>query len=443
VLRDLSVGRRVAEEEAGELGAYFVETDQFRRILRGDIDIVFGPKGAGKSAIYASIIARTDLLFDRGITLVAGELPRGAPAFGDILDDPPTSEAEFVGMWKVYILSLVSEVLDDYDVSSHEAKLVRRELEAAGLVRPPSGLRGLVRRVRDYVHHLLEPEAIEAGVTLDAATGMPSGLSGRIVLGEPSASQRDSGVWSVDDLLAKADRALAVEGVSLWVLFDRLDVAFADSKQLEANALRSLFRVYLDTMVLSQIRLKVFLRTDIWRAITVGGFREPSHVTRSVTIEWSESSLLNLTVRRLLNNPALTAYTNTIPEWVLADAHRQRDWFDRLVPDQIDSGKNPRTFEWILGRVRDGAGVLAPREVIHVLEQAREKQLESLERGEPEPEDSMIFNRSAFRDALPEVSRVRLEQTLYAEVPDLKPYIERLQGEKTNENVESRALDMA
>lgn len=439
VLRELSVGRRVAEEEADELGAYFVETDQFRRIMRGDIDVVFGPKGAGKSAIYASIISRTDLLFDEGITLVAGELPRGAPAFSDIVADPPTSEPEFVGMWKVYVLSLVSEVLVEYDVSSTDAKLVRRELEEAGLVRPPSGLRGLVRRVRDYVHHLLEPEAVEAGVTFDQATGMPTGLSGRIVLGEPSAKQRASGVWSVDDLLAAADRALGSVDVSLWVLFDRLDVAFAESRELEANALRSLFRVYLDTLGLDHIRLKIFLRTDIWRAITQEGFREASHVTRSVTIEWSESALLNLVVRRLLNNPALTRYTGTDPETVLADAARQREWFDRLVPDQIDSGKNPRTFEWMLGRVRDGAGIVAPREVIHVLDQAREQQLASLERGEPEPEESSIFNRAAFRDALPEVSRVRLEQTLYAEYPDLKPYLERLQGEKTNQSVESLA----
>jgi hypothetical protein len=439
VLRELSVGRRVAEEEADELAAYFVETDQFRRILQGEVDIVFGPKGAGKSAIYASLLSRAGDLFDRGVTLVAGELPRGAPAFNDIVADPPTSETEFTGMWKLYVLSLVNDVLEDYDINSPDARLVRDQLAAAGLVKPAGGLRGLVRRVREYVHRLLEAQEVEGGVKLDPATGMPVGVTGKIVLGEPSTEMRTSGIYSVDDLLAAADQALSAVDTSLWVLLDRLDVAFAESRELEANALRSLFRVYLDTLSLRRIRLKIFLRTDIWRAVTERGFREASHVTRTVTLSWRESALLNLLVRRLLNNPSLAEYTSASTTAVLADASQQRRWFDSLVPDQIDSGKNPRTFEWILGRVKDGQGVVAPREVIHVLDQARDRQLESLERGEAAPEEGMVFTRAAFRDALPEVSRVRLEQTLYAEYPDLKPYLEKLHSEKTNHSLESLA----
>jgi hypothetical protein len=162
-----------------------------------------------------------------------------------------------------------------------------------------------VRRVRDYVHRLLAAQELEGGLKIDPATGMPVGVTGRLVLGEPSSDMRAEGVHSVDDLLAAADEALKDADTSLWVVFDRLDVAFADSRELEANALRSLFRVYLDTLSLERIRLKIFLRTDIWKAVTEGGFREASHVTRTVTISWSESALLNLLVRRLLNNPSL------------------------------------------------------------------------------------------------------------------------------------------
>jgi ABC-type lipoprotein export system ATPase subunit len=32
---------------------YFVETDQWKRLLRGEVDIVYGPKGSGKSALLA------------------------------------------------------------------------------------------------------------------------------------------------------------------------------------------------------------------------------------------------------------------------------------------------------------------------------------------------------------------------------------------------------
>ena len=39
-----------------------------------------------------------------------------------------------------------------------------------------------------------------------------------------------------------------------------------------------------------------------------------------------------------------------------------------------------------------------------------------------------MFDRQAFKEALPSVSKVRLTQTLYAEHPSLRPYIEKLEG---------------
>ena len=48
--------------------------------------------------------------------------------------------------------------------------------------------------------------------------------------------------------------------MKFWILLDRLDVAFADSADLEANALRALFRVYPDMAALSNFGVKIFLR---------------------------------------------------------------------------------------------------------------------------------------------------------------------------------------
>lgn len=434
VLRNLKLGSRVAEDEADTLAGYFVETDQFRRLIRGEIDVIFGPKGAGKSAIYSALLGRSDEMFDAGVTLVSGEIPRGTPAFRDVVTDPPTSEAEFTAIWKFYVLSLVSKLLDDFDIRGGSAGTVREALSAEGLTQEQGGLRGLVQRVRTYVAGLLRPESVESEIRLDPLTGAPVGIVGRITLGEPTADARRAGFVSADDLLQMADSALHDAAFEVWVLFDRLDVAFADNRELEANALRSLFRVYLDMLGLSSLKLKIFLRSDIWRDITSEGFREASHITRTVTISWSEQTLLNLVVQRLISNDQLVEFSSVDREAILADARRQRTWFDSLVPDQIDSGRNPKTFEWIVGRVKDGQGIVAPREVIHLMDQARESQLAALERGEATPEGGAVFGRAAFREALLPVSTVRLEQTLFAEYPNLKPYIEKLAGEKTNQS---------
>ena len=63
-----------------------------------------------------------------------------------------------------------------------------------------------------------------------------------------------------------------------------------------------------------------------------------------------------------------------------------------------------------------------------------------MELGELEPDEKKLFARASFKDALPEVSKVRLEQTLYAEHPEKKPWIEKLRGEKTLHTPESLAV---
>jgi ABC-type uncharacterized transport system YnjBCD ATPase subunit len=77
LLKQASFGARVAEDEASELATYFVETDQWTRIARGEIDIIRGEKGAGKSAIYSLLMSKVDDFFDKNILLVAAEKPRG------------------------------------------------------------------------------------------------------------------------------------------------------------------------------------------------------------------------------------------------------------------------------------------------------------------------------------------------------------------------------
>lgn len=118
----------------------------------------------------------------------------------------------------------------------------------------------------------------------------------------------------------------------------------------------------------------------------------------------------------------------------------QESFFYRLCPDQVDVGQNkPTTFDWLLTRTRDGSQHNAPRELIHFLNSLREVQVKRMELGELEPDGEKLFARASFKDALPEVSKVRLEQTLYAEHPDKKPWIEKLRGEKTLHTPESIA----
>jgi hypothetical protein len=251
-------------------------------------------------------------------------------------------------------------------------------------------------------------------------------------------SMRQRGFLSVDGLIASANDALTKAGYRLWVLLDRLDVAFAETNELERNALRALFRVYRDLSGYDAIELKIFLRSDIWERITDAGFREASHITKFVVLQWASPSLLNLVVRRLLKNDHIIQAFGIDREGVLRDFNAQREVFYRFFPPQVEQGtRKPSTFDWMVSRCADGTVQTAPRELIHLLISIREKEIERLERGEEAPSGEQLFDRSVFKEALPTVSEARLVQTLYAEHPDLREFISRLSGEKTEQTLDS------
>jgi hypothetical protein len=255
LLIDADFGHRIAEDEREELEQYFVETDQWRRLFGGSIDVVYGAKGSGKSALYSLLVQKTNELFDRGIILIPGENPSGAAAFSALIPDPPTSEIEFVGLWKTYFLTLLARVLKDWDVETESAERVFAALEDAKRLRREASLQSLLKSVREYVQRI---QGLETGLSIDPATAMPVAITGRILIGEPDEKQAAAGFQSVDRLLEDANTAFEELGLRVWIILDRLDVAFEQNEELEKNALRALFKAYLDMGALETIGIKIF-----------------------------------------------------------------------------------------------------------------------------------------------------------------------------------------
>jgi hypothetical protein len=54
-LQSLQVGDPMAENEMTTLGKYFLSTDQYNRALRGEVNLVVGRKGAGKTALFIQV----------------------------------------------------------------------------------------------------------------------------------------------------------------------------------------------------------------------------------------------------------------------------------------------------------------------------------------------------------------------------------------------------
>src|SRR5262249_44828194 len=144
VLSHATFGSTVAEEEEDTLQSYFVETHEWRRVFAGEVDIIRGPKGSGKSAIYSLLQSKrsVDALFDGGIILLTAKNPRGAVALKDLVKTSPADENEFRELWKLYFLALIGRALREFDSSQDQAKLVINHLESAGLIPRESSLGG-------------------------------------------------------------------------------------------------------------------------------------------------------------------------------------------------------------------------------------------------------------------------------------------------------------
>jgi hypothetical protein len=274
--------------------------------------------------------------------------------------------------------------------------------------------------------------SIEHEISLDPTTGMPVAKR-KVKFAKGTRPNRAPYELPLDELLALADNMLAAANLTLWVAFDRLDVAFIETPDLERNALRALFRAYNDLKGKSQIRLKIFVRDDVWRRITAGGFTEASHITKSLHIKWTPEDLLNLLVLRLVTSDKLHRFYSVKANEIRRNYEQQEGLFYRILPDKVATGKNPKTLDWIISRASDGTKLGKPREVIHLLDTSIQNQINDLSRGAREPPGEQLIDRSAIAGSLELVSKVFFEQTLLAEHPDLKRYFDELHGQKATQ----------
>lgn len=438
LLENLNFGESIAELEAAKLKDYFLETEYWRQVRNGTTDIVYGSKGAGKSAIYTTLTNYKDNLLDEGTFISAAENPSGDPAFSTIKHDPPTTQTEFIKLWKLYFLVIAVNTLKDFN--DENSNKLRQILIDNNLIPAQSKLASILKVCVDFARSFINSKEVSTTAEFDSVTGLYSGQKFSIAFGEPTKTDFEKGLIPIDYVYDLLNEALSINNKKLWITIDRLDVAFVDSEALEANALRALFKTYLDLVQHDNLKIKIFLRDDIWKRILDEGFREASHITKTQQITWNRESLLNLMIRRLLDNQIIVDEFKLNRDTILESIGKQEKLFYRFFPEQVDVGlKKLTTLEWVLSRTKDGKGKNTPREVIQLLKHARAIELKRLESGVNELTSEILISRQALKEAAIEVSKQRVEQTIYAEFPPLKEYMEALRGDKAEHSLQTLA----
>lgn len=199
--------------------------------------------------------------------MIAAFNPVGNPVFQRLTELKEMQEGNYTALWKTYFFSLVSNwVLDLYEgVFTSEMKELEDLLDRTGLNSaddaPETVFSQLMNRLRD-----LTPKSAQLDVVL-GPQGIPL-LLPRVEFEQKPTPETEA--VRHDDALGKVNEILRSEKIVVWVVMDRLDEAFQGFPAIELPALRALLRTYLDMQAFSQIRLKLFIRNDLFRRVASG-----------------------------------------------------------------------------------------------------------------------------------------------------------------------------
>lgn len=427
LLLDLSFGGSVAEFDA-DLKNYFLETQPFRQLVADERDIVAGDKGTGKTAIFKVLHDRYPHMPQlRHVIVVPAFNTSGNPIFQDLAAKGAQDEGDYIVFWKAFILALVGNWLlrhNKYDRKSrlHQLDMLLRGLALRSDLDAP---RSVFQKVMDKTDALFSWQAAE----LQFEAGV-EGVSVTPRVEFDKKTGKNLPLVPISGALTLLNACLADTGKVAWVSIDRLDEAFQGYAEAEIPALRALFRSYLDLLEFERIKLKLFVRRDLFRRIVGSTFVNLTHINaRKVEVIWDEEDLLTLLSRRVRQNKIFCERTKL-------NKSTDKEIFSALFPEQVDQGsRKPETWVWMMSRIRDGNGIKPPRNLVDLISMAKDAQLRKEEREPREFDPSKpLIEAESLRRALAQLSEQRVNDTLLAEARSQAPLIERFRRGKAEHN---------
>lgn len=446
IINSIDLGNPVAEHDTVLYNAR-IETSAYTDLFGDRIDLVPGTKGSGKTALYRLISEYSkSFMLKSQIVILTGVEATGDPVFQAFKKNfEELSEIEFENFWRVYFVALILERFvknPDYAYLFVDAKKEVSEFkEKCRAAHIPEFSQS--RTFRDIVQGVLRCIRVRVGNT----TCGEDGISFAAVEVEQSKSSSDSAEEEFkhqpvflnhihDAVVAILERA----DIKIWIMLDRLDEVFPRRTDLERVALRALLRSTRNFST-DLIRIKLFLRDDIFENILVGsdGFTALSHVEarRAETLRWGPKEIQLLIVKRLVTNSQVRRLYRI--EQIAIDQNDMEyaeEIFEKIFPEQVVAGNHQsKTLDWIYHHCEDGRGVVTPRDVIDLLEIAFKKQADHLRRGTAEIKT--LVGPQALKEALTDLSKKKCRTYLEAEFPEFWSDIKKFKGSKAEHNTDS------
>ncbi|MCU1387559.1 MAG: hypothetical protein JWL72_897 [Ilumatobacteraceae bacterium] len=426
LLSNIDFGSDVAETDKS-LADFFVNTSDYLDILADRYDVVLGPKGSGKTAIFKQLSnADVEIPQLRYVDVVPAFNVHGSIIFRELNHGTGgriPSDREFSIIWLAYLAALLANhVSATYGETSNRAvDEVTELLRSGGILAEDPSPTGVFGAVLERVSHFLETTDVEANIGVDTgpvSAGAKISRKATAALLKPVDFER---------LFFACEAAYTSLRRRAWIVVDRLDEAFYDNPPLEAEVLRGLLRTKIDLNSFGDtLGIKLFLRSDVMDRVSGDrGFVNATHL-RPISLHWSAESVTALIAKRLAKSENVRRGL-AIRANELSTREGQRRVTARLIPSEI-SGRP--AMSWLLDVTTDASGLPNPRNVVRLLGEARTLQLRhddvadrSFRLGE-----TRLITEDSWISGARELSRVRLQDTVLAEHPEVRPILDKLKG---------------
>ena len=295
-LADISVGDPTAENELRTLGNYFLRTDAFGRALRGEINIVVGRKGAGKTAVFAQL---RDHKRDNTQNVVVDLKPEGYQLIRlkeDVLDflaDGARTHLITAFFEYVFYLEICYKLLE---------KDKQRHTRDGRLYEPYRRLQDVYQSGHagegDFSERLL---SLSQSLVADFKSKYGTGADQRLTAAQVTELVHKHNIREVREALS----AYIQFKHSVWVLFDNLDKGWSRHGISDTDVL--ILRSLIDAARKIQQQLQaedhdfhsvVFVRNDVYQLL-VEASADYGKETRAA-LDWTDPDLLRELLRRRL-----------------------------------------------------------------------------------------------------------------------------------------------
>lgn len=312
-LAQMSLGATAAENEISDLAYYYLETDEFRRVSRGEAQVVAGRKGSGKSALFFQL---RDKVRPIRPNVVLDLRPEGFQLrkFKDVVLaylEQGTKEHTITAFWEYLLLLEICHKILDNDRNFHMAN--------GKLFQPYQDL------LKSYKSDEYVSEGDFAERMLKLTERIIADFEG--IVGSTPASTRLAND-ELTNLLYKHDVptlrakicAYLEHKREVWILFDNLDKGWPPRGLDDQDVLILRCLIEAISKIKRYLAKKdtvchgvVFLRNDVYEML-VENTTDRGKTSR-VIIDWTDQEFLREILRRRLVANDLPSDSEFLPIW--------------------------------------------------------------------------------------------------------------------------------